>query len=128
MSMIFLAVGNAYMGMSARDADGNITTKTPPRWENDPAGGCVIVGKLDPETMEQDGPASVYGDYMAAQYLDRALELLRPQRALNIPDLKSIVQAAARDGDEDFLCEHCNGFNCRDCIITEWKEEVEDDG
>ena len=127
MSMIFLAVGNAYMGLSAHDADGNITKTTPPRWENDPAGGCVIVGKLDPETMEQDGPASVYGDYMAAQYLTHALELLKPGRPLNIPDLKSIVQKATRAGEGDFICEHCDGINCRDCIITEWKEEENDE-
>lgn len=122
MSMIFLGVGSAYMGVNHTDKDGNVTSSEPPRWENDPKGGCIAIGKLNPETMEQDGPAEVFGDWDAAGYLARALELLKPNRQINIPDIKAVVQAASKAGGEDFFCEHCRSCNCRDCIINEWKE------
>ncbi len=124
MSMIFLGVGRAYMGINRTDKDGNVISSEPPRWENDPKGGCIAIGKLNPETMEQDGPAEVFGDWDAAGYLARVLELLKPNRQINIPDIKAVVQTATKAGDVDFFCEHCNGCNCRDCIINEWKEEV----
>ncbi len=126
MSMIFLTIGNAYMGSRKTDAEGNVT-QIPARFEEDPDGGCVAIGKLNSDTMEQDGLASIFGDYDAAHYLAHALELLKPGRPINIPDLKSIVQKATRAGDGDFICEHCNGVNCRDCIIIEWKEEENDE-
>ena len=88
----------------------------------------MIVGKLDLETMKPTEPVeNVYGDWDAASYLAKALELLKPGRRVNIPDIKSMVQNLWKDAGID-ICEHCHDYyNCRDCIVNEWKEEAENE-
>lgn len=124
MSLVLLGLGTCTLGRTTRDKDGNITSQSSPQWVSDPDGGSVLVTELDPETMQPIGDGSVFGDWAAAEYLSRALELLHPSRPINIPDFKSIVQKAAEDGNGDIFCEYCPASNCRDCKVKEWKEET----
>ena len=123
MTLVFLAKGKAHLGCTRTDEHGNVISTTPSRFELDPDGGCIGVGALDPETMAPIGEAALFGDWDAAGYLSRVLELAQPTRAVNIPDFKAMFRAAAEDGDEDVFCQYCTGLNCRDCIVREWKEE-----
>ena len=76
--------------------------------------------------MQPVGPVSgIHGDWDAAGYLEEALKQLKPRRRLNIPDLKAIVQAAYLEDGNDLLCDYCKGMNCHNCIIKDWKEEME---
>lgn len=123
MSFVFLATGHTHLGMNKRDKDGNITESIPAHFEFAPDGPCVAVGELDPETMKpKDGP-SIYGNWDAAGYLKETMDMLKPNRPVNIPDFKAIILAARKDGTD--ICEYCQDFNCRDCIVQEWKEEEE---
>ena len=125
MSMIFLATGHTHLGMNKTDKNGNITETVPAHFEFAPDGPCVAVGELDPETMApKDGP-SIYGDWDPAGYLQEAMDKLKPSRPGNIPDFKAMYQAAYKNNFD--LCDHCNCLNlsCRDCIVNDWKEEVE---
>lgn len=124
MSLVLLGLGTTTLGRTKRDENGNIVSQSPAQWEADPSGSSVIVAELDPETMRTKGVLSVFGDWAAAGYLARALELLQPNRPTNIPDIKGIIQRATKDGNGDILCSYCTSINCRDCIINEWKEEI----
>lgn len=128
MSMIFLVKGTCSMGVTKTDKDGNIVESMPAQFTASDDGGSVVVGKLDPETMKPVEPVeSIYGDWDAAGYLAKVLELLKPRRQANIPDFKSMVQNLWRNEGVD-ICEHCyNFYNCRDCIVNEWKGELEND-
>ncbi len=126
VGIISIGVGNFYLGSVKKGPDGQTISKTPPRWEDDPAGGCVAVWPVDPETKEQTAPAEVFGDWQAAQYLAKALELLAPHRQINVPDLEAIIKSAAADGCD--ICDYCpdGGYRCRDCIVNEWKSAADD--
>ena len=87
----------------------------------DPDGGSVAIWPMDPEKMEPSGPAEVYGDWDAAAYLRRVVELIHPNRQINIPDLEAMIRAAAKDGVD--ICTYCPDYNCRGCIVNEWKED-----
>lgn len=80
MGVIGIGVGTAKMGRICRDKDGNITEQSTARWDADPAGGSVAIWPMDPEKMEPSGPAEVYGDWDAAAYLRRVVELIHPNR------------------------------------------------
>jgi hypothetical protein len=60
MSMVFLATGNVSFGMNKRNEAGEIVESTPAAFEHKDGGPCVIVGQLDPDTMQQVGPATPY--------------------------------------------------------------------
>ena len=127
MSTVFLARGNFTIGSNKVDGNGNVVESTPSRFEPDPEGGCVAVGLLDDETGEPKPGADLFGDWQAAGYLSRALELLGPTRPVNLPDIKAMVRQARGTYAEDFICDRCMDLpafhNCRDCIVTEWKED-----
>ncbi len=126
MSMIFLAKGTCTLGMTQKDKDGNVTNSTQAQFIFDGTGGSIAVGEMDPDTKEIDAETvSIYGDWDAAGYLAEMLKLLKPARRVNIPNLKAIVQAAYQEDGNDLLCDYCKSMNCRDCIIKEWKEELE---
>lgn len=125
MSMFFVGVGTTYLGRSTTGPDGQIISATPPRFEPDPNGTSVVVGKLNPDTIEPEGSAEPYGNWQAAEYLGRVLELLHPNRQINIPNLKDITLHAAEQGID--ICDYCSGCHCRCCIINEWKEERRDE-
>ena len=108
-----------------RDKDGNITEQSTARWDADPAGGSVAIWPMDPEKMEPSGPAEVYGDWDAAAYLCRVVELIHPNRQINIPNLEAMIRAAAKDGVD--ICTYCPDYNCRGCIVNEWKEDPDDE-
>lgn len=124
MSMIFLAQGIVTLGRTKRDKDGNIVESTSARFTWNDTGGSIAIGYMDPETKEIDEESvSIFGDWDAAGYLATALELLKPTRPINIPDLVSIIQAAIKDGVD--VCDYCQSLNCRDCAVKEWKEDAE---
>ena len=121
MGIISIGVGTCTLGRRQVDRDGNVASETPARWEADPAGGSVAIVSLNPETMEQDGPVEVFGDWQAGQYLAKVLEMLQPTRKTNLPDLEAMIRRAALDGLD--LCDYCEDcYMCRDCIVKEWKE------
>lgn len=125
MSAIFLVTGTATIGMTKTDKEGNVVSRTPAQFTIDDTGGSVAIGELDPETMKPKEPVTgIYGDWDAAGYLAKALELLKPSRTINIPDLRSMILAAIKDGTD--FCSYCErqGYYCRDCIIREWEEEA----
>ena len=122
MGIISIGVGNCTMGRRQMDRDGNVVKETPASWEADPEGGSVAIVPLNPETMEQDGPVEVFGDWQAGQYLARVVELIHPNRQINVPDLEAMIRRAAMDGLD--LCNYCEDcYMCRDCIIKGWKED-----
>ena len=83
----------------------------------------MAMGLLDPETMEpKEDSVEFFGDWDAAHYLARVLELLHPNRQINVPDLPAMVRAACKDGMD--ICHYCHDCNCRDCIVNEWKGDA----
>lgn len=99
-----------------------MVSETTARWEADPDGSCVALWPLNPETLKVDGAAEIFGDYDAPRYLDRGVELIHPNRQINVPDLAAMIRAAAEDRLD--LCEYCQDpYMCRDCIVKEWKED-----
>lgn len=124
MSMIFLATGNCYLGRKDIDKYGKIIKEIPPRFENDDNGSCVVIGKLNPDTMEQIGVADIFGDFNASGYLNKALKLLNPQRDIDIPNFKAIVCSMLHDNID--ICDNCFEMNCKNCIVSEWKREAEE--
>lgn len=126
MSLFFVGRGDAILGRVERDANGKETKRINAHWENNPEGGSVAIGTLDPETMQPIGPAAIFGDWDAAGYLAQVLKELGPGRHINIPDMGDIIKGAIRDGFEP--CEHCTAVgDCPDCVITKWKEEMNDE-
>lgn len=130
MSMVFLARGTATLGTSTRTADGKIIKQTPAKFETSPDGGCIAVGELDPDTMQQKGVATIFGDFDPAGYLKYAAKLLGPGRPGNIPDFETIIKSMASRSEysECPLMDHCPAGVCRDCIVNQWCEELEEDG
>ena len=122
MGIISIGVGTCTLGRRQLDKDGNVVKETPASWETDPEGGSVAIVPLNPETMEQDGQVEVFGDWQAGDYLARVVELIHPNRQINVPDLEAMIRRAAMDGLD--LCEYCEDcYMCRDCIVKEWKED-----
>lgn len=122
MGIISIGVGTCTLGRRQTDRDGKVVSETPAQWEVDPEGGSVAIVALNPDTMEPDGAAEIYGDWQAAQYLARVVELIRPNRQINVPDMEAIIRRAAMDGLD--ICEYCpDPYMCRDCIVKEWKED-----
>ena len=121
MGIISIGVGTCTLGSRQRDRDGKVVSETPAQWEADQAGGSVAIVPLNPDTMEPDGAAEIYGDWQASSYLGRVLELIHPNRQIDVPNLAAMVRAAAEDGLD--LCEYCKDFYmCQNCIVKEWKE------
>lgn len=126
MGIIGIGVGEAKLGYTRTDTAGNVVEQTKAKWEPNPDGGSVAIWAINPETMEPDGQAAeVYGDWDAAAYLCRVVELIHPNRKINIPDLEAMVRAAAKDGAD--ICTYCPDCRCRDCIVNEWKEDPDDE-
>ena len=126
MSMIFLGTGHCHLGFAERDKDGNIKESTPAHFEFADGGPCVAIGTVDPDAQNVQDTftiTDIFGDYDAAGYLTGAMEQLKPARPVNIPDFAAIIQAAIKDGVD--ICDYCQGLNCRDCAVTEWKENAE---
>ena len=129
MSVLLIARGDCRLGTVRRDAAGNIVEQSAAKFEPNDEGGCVAICELDPETMEPITASEGYGDYQAAHYLARILEKLGPVRPVNIPDFRDILKKAMADrSDDDFFCDYCQrlGYDCRDCIVTEWKEDAKE--
>lgn len=122
MGIISIGVGTCTMGRRQTDRDGKVVSETPAKWEADPAGSCVALWPLNPETLKVDGAAEIFGDYDAARYLARVVELIHPNRRINVPDLAAMIRAADKDGED--ICEYCpDPYRCPDCIVKEWKED-----
>lgn len=107
--MLFITKGHCYLGDN-------------PHFESDSSGGSVAVGEWDEKTNKPvPDTVRVYADWQASMYLGKVLELLDTKREIDIPDFKSIFKALYDDGID--ICDHCcESFNCRDCIVHEWKE------
>lgn len=122
MGIISIGVGTCTLGRRQVGKDGKVVSETPARWEADPAGGSVAIVPLNPDTMEPDGAAEIYGDWQAAQYLARVVELIHPNRQINVPDLEAMIRRANMDGLD--LCEYYpDPYMCQDCIVKGWKED-----
>lgn len=129
MSALFIGRGDCHLGSIRTDKDGNVVEKTDAKWEPNAEGSCVAICDMDPDKMEPTSASEVFGDWDAAHFLARVLEKLGPGRLVNIPDFKAILKVATcSGGDEDFFCKYCKqyGYSCRDCIVTEWKEEIKE--
>ena len=127
MSIVCIGIGDATMGCRTLGPNGEVVSETKAHWESNQQGGSVAVWTASEKTDEPEGPVELYGDWDAAHYLPRVLELLHPRRRINVPDLKSMILAADKEGCG--LCDYCQrcGYDCRYCIITEWKEEGHDE-
>lgn|GEM_PF-436155 len=121
--MIFIEKGDFYLGHRIKDGNGNIIQQNGPEFEPDDNGSSVIVGKLDSETRKQVGEADIFGDFNAAGYLKKVLELLTPGRTINIPNFKELFVSASKDNVD--MCDYCEGLHCDNCIVSEWKESLE---
>lgn len=130
MGILFIGTGNTTLGHTTRDKDGNIVEQIPAKWEADPEGGSVALAAIDPETMQPVEGVSVYGNWDAASYLQHVLEILAPNREINIPDMKKLLRNVWKESHEPSgLCAFCEGKPsvCRDCILKEWQREWEDE-
>ena len=126
MRAIFIGRGDCHLGIIKKDAAGNVVEQTGAKWEPNAEGGCIVICDMDPEKMETTGAAEVFGDWDAAHFLARVLEKLGPGRPANIPDFRAILKMATDDGrGKNFFCDYCGKFDCRDCIVTEWMEDME---
>lgn len=126
MGALFIGRGDCHLGTARTDADGNVVERTGAKWEPNKKGGCVAICDMDPEKMETVGEAAVFGDWDAAHYLAEIVKRLGPGRPANIPSFRAILKKAMDDGrGKDFFCDYCEGYGyqCRDCIVTEWIEE-----
>lgn len=121
MDVICIALGNVTLGTCTRGPDGEVTKKTEPKAEIDPEGCCTMVWTVDSATDQQTAPVQIFGDWQAAEYLAYILELLKPKRAVNIPNFESIVKLAAAEGVN--FCEYCLECRCNDCIVNEWRNK-----
>ena len=101
MGMIVIGVGTTQLGSMRTAPNGDVVSVTPAVWKPDSKGGSVAIWPLNPETMEQDGPAEVFGDWEA------------------------MIRQATKDGFN--ICDYCPDFNCRDCIVNEWKGDPENE-
>lgn len=125
MGVIGIGVGDATLGGRTIGADGQVIRETPAMWTENPAGGCVCIWPMNPETMKPDGTAEIFGDWQAAEYLARVVQLIHPNRKINVPDLEAMIRQATKDGFN--ICEYCPDCNCRDCIVNEWKGDPENE-
>jgi len=130
-SALLIVRGDCHLGRTRTDEAGNVVEQTGAKWEPNTEGGCVAICELDAEKMEPVGAAEVYGDWDAAHFLARVLGKLGPGRPVNIPNFRAILKKAVDDGSgEDFFCDYCEryGYSCRDCIVTEWIDEIRNRG
>ena len=98
MSIVCIAIGDAVMGCRTLGPHGEVIKETKAHWDHNPEGGSVAIWTTNGETDEPEAPADLYGDWDAAHYLTRVLELRHPRRRINVPDLKSMILAADKDG------------------------------
>ena len=126
--MIFLAKGRCWLGQCTKDRDGNVVTETKARFEADPEGGCIAVGTLDDESMEQIGDAEIFGDYDHWGFLNRALQLLTPTRPGNMPDFREIFENMYKENPSEGCAfrPYCDRILCADCVCWNWIESIEE--
>ena len=124
--IICIGRGTATLGRYTRHEDGTTTQDIGAHWEPDAGGGSVAIFKMDADTNKVTCPAEVFGDWQAAEYLGRVLELLGPGRAPNLPHLREIVYHMSNDGLD--ICDYCGGLLCcAECIVKDWKQESEEE-
>ena len=131
MSALFIDRGDCYLGLTRKDAAGNVVEQTGAKWEPSAAGGCVAICDMDQDKMETVGKAEIFGDWDAAHYLARVLEKLGMGRPVNVPNFRAILKKAMDDGQgKDYFCDFCEryGYSCRECIVAEWIEGMRGDG
>lgn len=107
---LFIAKGNCRLSMNNKEGA---------TFEVDENGSTVGFGKIDTDTMKIVGKMTVFGDWQAAQYLERILKELNPKRKINIPHFKEMILKANKDNCD--ICDYCDDLDCRDCIVYEWK-------
>lgn len=49
----------------------------------------------------------------------------RENHAILVPRREAMIRAAAKDGVD--ICTYCPDYNCRGCIVNEWKEDPDDE-
>ncbi len=121
--MLFIAKGNVNLGQKQTNEAGEITKEVPASFSTDKNGCCVAIGEFDEDATELKlNIHSIYGDWDAAGYLGAILEALKPQRQVNLPDFKAILEAARNNGSD--FCDYCQKdiYYCRDCIVKQWEE------
>lgn len=123
MSVIFIARGTVTLGRTKRNAQGKAIEHIPAQFLADDNGGSIVVGTLDPDTMQpQDNPA-IYSDWDTAGYFAEVRRELGPTRPSNIPDFEAIEKAMSEDNI--CICDYCKRVDtfCSECIVREWIEE-----
>lgn len=126
MDIVCIGLGDCHLGRTTTGPDGQVVQKKDASWEPNPQGGTVAIWTMDTETEKPTSPAEVFGDWDAAAYLARALELIRPNRRINLPDLPAMIRVAYKMGFD--ICDHClECRNCQDCAVNTWKGENDDE-
>lgn len=126
--MIFLAKGHCWLGQRNIDRDGNVVTETKARFESDPDGGCIAVGTLDDDSMEQTGDAEIFGDYDHWGFLNCVFQKLAPTRPGNMPDFREIFEKMYEEqhSAECAFRPYCDRVRCSDCVCWDWIESIEE--
>lgn len=127
MSLVCIGLGTATLGRTTKNAEGKVISSTPAQWTEDQKGGCVMVGKMNPETMEIDPDSiSLHSRMDSVSYLEAVRDLLLPENVkpfTDMPDLREIVQKATSDGVN--FCDYCSGGPvCVNCAIRAWADEA----
>lgn len=125
MGVIGIGVGTATLGRICRDKDGNITEQSTARWDADPPADRWQSGQWTRRRWNRAGRRRCTGTGTRPPTSCRVVELIHPNRQINIPNLEAMIRAAAKDGVD--ICTYCPDYNCRGCIVNEWKEDPDDE-
>lgn len=124
-SGVFLVKGTYTFGRVTQHKDGT-KEHIPAKFTPSDSGGCVLVAKVSLATMDSVAPASLFGDYQAAEYLGEALDLIAPSRRPDVPNLENVFKNVGKKREECPLLEYCSNF-CYDCKLHEWMTEGSED-
>ena len=128
---IIIQRGTYYLGTNTRDKDGNIKTKSEPRWEPDSKGDSIVICDFNTETHETIGTADLFPWWDSHGAQNRAWEKLGLARR-NFPSPAEIYRWIKEwDGRGIDFCEICEGicagYNCNVCPVDDIKQEDADE-
>ena len=114
MKPIMIDRGTYQIGRTTTNEKGEVISETPPKWENDPDGGCVLLGEFNEEKNSVDD-GSIYGTFMATNIMEDVFQRLGINAdAQNMPPLIAIWKAAKEDG-VDMCRDYCPRYGQRMC-------------
>lgn len=125
MGVIGIGVGTAKMGRICKDKAGNVTEQSTARWDADPhrrIGGDLANGPGEDGTERAGGGVRRLG----RGRLSPPGGGTDPPKPADQHTGPGGHDPSRRKAGED-ICTYCPDYNCRDCIVNEWKEDPDDE-